>query len=67
MIYYVEQGIKITVVEDGAGMTPGRLQEIQSRPLEAAGIGLNNVRRRLQLDYNQTLNITSAPETGTTV
>lgn len=59
----VEQGIKITVADDGVGMTPERLQAVQQNDI---GIGLTNVRRRLQLDYNQPLNITSSPD-GTTV
>ena len=63
----VEKGVRITVTDDGAGMTPERLEDIQNSRLGAVGIGLANVRRRLELDYNQSLHITSSPEVGTTV
>ncbi|MPL65727.1 Sensor histidine kinase RcsC [bioreactor metagenome] len=63
----VEEGVQITVTDDGAGMTPERLEDIQNSRLGAVGIGLANVRRRLELDYNQPLHITSSPDAGTTV
>jgi len=63
----VEAGVKITVTDDGAGMTPDRLAAIQNSRIGAIGIGLANVRRRLELDYNQPLHITSSPDAGTTV
>lgn len=63
----VEEGVRITVTDDGAGMTPDRLKDVQNSRLGTVGIGLANVRRRLELDYNQPLHITSSPDTGTTV
>lgn len=63
----VAEGVKIIVTDDGAGMTPKRLKDIQNSRLGAVGIGLANVRRRLELDYNQPLHITSSPGAGTTV
>lgn len=63
----VAEGVKVTVTDDGAGMTPERLDDIQNSRLGAVGIGLSNVRRRLELDYNQPLHITSSPDAGTSV
>ncbi len=63
----LQQGIKVTVTDNGAGMTPERLQELQDGSEGVAGIGLHNVRRRLELDYNQPLHIISSLETGTTI
>lgn len=63
----LEQGIKVTVADNGVGMTPERLQELEEGSEGVAGIGLNNVRCRLELDYNQPLHIISSIEAGTTV
>ena len=49
----VEAGVRITVTDDGAGMSPEQLADIQHNRLGAVGTGLTNVRRRLEINYNQ--------------
>ena len=60
-----EADIAFRVADDGVGMTMERLREVLADG--ASGIGLHNIRRRLQLEYRQTLHITSRPDGGTTV
>ncbi|WP_438446051.1 histidine kinase [Gorillibacterium sp. sgz5001074] len=77
--------LSVTVGDDGAGMEERELRELQnaldkeetaSRPRDAAspsrgtGVGIRNVKRRLELTYGETaagLAITSQPGQGTTV
>ena len=57
--------IAFRVSDNGVGMTAERLREVLADG--ASGIGLRNIRRRLQLEYRRTLHITSRPGEGTTV
>ena len=57
--------IRFCVTDDGVGMTAERLREVLADGAE--GIGLRNIRRRLQLEYRQALHISSRPGEGTTV
>ena len=57
--------VHFQVTDDGVGMTAERLREILADGAE--GIGLRNIRRRLQLDYRRALHVTSRPGEGTTV
>ena len=63
----VREGAEIVfrVKDDGVGMTAERLREVLADG--APGIGLRNIRRRLQLEYRQTLHVTSRPGEGTAV
>ena len=63
----IPQGVEIAfrVMDDGVGMTAERIREILADG--AAGIGLRNIRRRLQLDYRRTLHVKSRPGEGTSV
>jgi len=69
-----EEGVHVAVSDDGAGMTPERLLEVEAslmRPDEedAGRIGLRNVHMRIQLLYGSGcgLSIDSQPGEGTTV
>ena len=57
--------MRFQVADNGVGMTAERLREVLADGAE--GIGLRNIRRRLQLEYRRTLHITSRPGEGTTV
>jgi signal transduction histidine kinase len=57
--------IAFRVSDNGVGITAERLREVLADG--ASGIGLRNIRRRLQLEYRRTLRITSRPGEGTTV
>jgi len=57
--------IHFRVADDGVGMSAERLREVLADGAE--GIGLRNIRRRLQLEYRRTLHISSRPGEGTTV
>ena len=55
----VEDGIEITVTDNGIGMSKEQIQEVlagtyrEETDTESTGIGLANVRNRLQLYYNR--------------
>ena len=57
--------IAFRVSDNGVGMTAERLREVLADG--ASGIGLRNIRRRLQLEYRRALHITSRLGDGTTV
>lgn len=57
--------IRFRVADNGVGMSAERLREVLADGAE--GIGLRNIRRRLQLEYRRTLHIKSRPGEGTTV
>lgn len=59
----VADGWKVSVEDDGVGITAQRLRQIG----ESGGVGLANLRRQLQLMYNETLHIRSRPGGGTQV
>lgn len=61
------EGLKFTVTDDGVGIAADRLQEILAGTHRTVGIGLSNIRRRLELDYSQPLHIESVTGSGTTV
>ncbi|MBU9727554.1 histidine kinase [Diplocloster modestus] len=58
--------IYIQIQDDGAGISPERLEQIQEMNTQTS-IGLANLIKRLKLYYNETLNIISEQGHGTTV
>jgi signal transduction histidine kinase len=58
-------GTRFTVSDNGAGMTPDRLDIIKLG--QAAGVGIRNVSRRLQMLYGERLWIESVQDEGTVV
>lgn len=61
----LKQGVRFTVKDNGAGMSPERLEEIKLG--QAAGVGIRNVSRRLQMLYGERLWIESEQNQGTVV
>lgn len=59
----LQQGTRFTVTDDGSGMTPERLETIKLG--QAAGVGIRNVSRRLQMLYGERLWIESIQDKGT--
>ncbi|RKN85613.1 ATP-binding protein [Paenibacillus ginsengarvi] len=57
--------VEITVEDDGAGMEQSQLAMLEKG--QAAGIGIDNVNRRLQMKYGRKLNISSKPGLGTQI
>lgn len=60
-------GIEFTVTDNGIGMDSEQLQALCEGKKGFVGIGLSNVQRRLELDYQQLLHIDSIPGVGTTI
>ncbi|MBU9736370.1 histidine kinase [Diplocloster agilis] len=58
--------IYIQIQDDGAGISPERLEQIRQMNTQTS-IGLANLIKRLKLYYNETLNIISEQGQGTTV
>lgn len=56
-------GTRFTVSDNGAGMSPDRLETIKLG--QAAGVGIRNVSRRLQMLYGERLWIESVQQEGT--
>jgi sensor histidine kinase YesM len=59
--------VRITVTDNGAGMTAERLREVFEAEGDYGGVGIKNVRNRLRLYFGEELNIRSAPGRGTEV
>jgi len=60
-IHKEKERIHFDVADDGVGMTEEKVSNLKF----ATGIGLNNVRERLESIYEETLHIDSEPGTGT--
>nr|WP_223836809.1 histidine kinase [Paenibacillus oceani] len=60
-----EQGLEITVEDDGVGMDEQTLVMLENG--HAAGIGIGNVNRRLQMKYGRKLDISSRVGAGTQI
>ena len=61
--------LRIVVSDNGKGMDADQVGELLTRKTAAGknSIGLNNVNRRLQIHYGESLQITSKPDEGTAV
>lgn len=59
--------ILITIEDNGVGMTEKRLKEVQSGVDKSSGIGVANVKERIQKIYKTKLTIQSSEEKGTVV
>jgi len=59
--------VRITVTDNGAGMTAERLRETFEAEGDYGGVGIKNVRNRLRLYFGEELYIRSAPGRGTQV
>lgn len=67
-LHAADRALSILVEDDGAGFEPEKLARISSESTPSNRfIGLENVRTRLKLFYNETLNIQSALGKGTKV
>lgn len=71
MICRSERGILITIRDNGVGISEGRMQELLTSPVlseKGTGIGLYNVKRRLEMMYgdNVLLQVKSKQRVGTT-
>lgn len=60
-------GIRISVRDDGAGMSPATVNRLLDDSAPASGIGLRNTDRRLKQLYGRGLTITSKPGEGSDV
>jgi len=60
-IHKEKEKIHFDVADDGVGMTEEKVSNLKF----ATGIGLNNVRERLESIYEETLHIDSEPDIGT--
>jgi len=60
-------GIRISVRDDGAGMSPATVNRLLDDSAPASGIGLRNTDRRLKQLYARGLTITSKPGEGSEV
>lgn len=63
----VDEGVAITVEDNGAGISKEKLQEIFHEETACSGVGLRNIQRRLILYYGQGLDIKSEKDEGTRV
>jgi sensor histidine kinase YesM len=61
------QGLRMTVQDDGVGMSEEQLDRIVKPERLEGSIGLINVHKRLLNEYGQGLRIESVPDKGTTV
>lgn len=61
------QGLRITVQDDGVGMTAEQLDRIFKPERKEGSIGLINVHKRLMNEFGQGLRIESFQDNGTTV
>ncbi len=59
--------VRITVTDNGAGMTAERLREVFEAEGDYGGVGIKNVRNRLRRYFGEELYIRSAPGRGTQV
>lgn len=67
-IVHAEGQYTFSVTDDGTGMTPDEVRRLMSeQPRAGDGIGIPNIRRRLQRLYGTDLTIESAPGRGTSV
>lgn len=62
-----QEGVVITVEDNGAGIRPERLNELLQEKGKRPGVGLINIHRRLNAYYGQGLMIDSILGKGTTV
>ncbi|MGP0586028.1 ATP-binding protein [Paenibacillus timonensis] len=62
-----DAGVYFAVVDDGAGITEEKLEEIRGKDMNRKGVGLWNISQRLRLLYGEGLQIVSTPGQGTTV
>ena len=62
-------GMRLEIRDDGAGFDVQALQQPDARKKRLSGIGMANVRQRLQLAYGARawMQVQSAPGQGTTV
>ncbi len=60
-------GWRVTVEDDGVGISSDRLSEIGESTGDSGGVGLANISRRLRLMYGEQLHIESWPGEGTRV
>ncbi|MBD2868155.1 hybrid sensor histidine kinase/response regulator [Paenibacillus arenilitoris] len=61
-----DEGVKVSVADDGVGVSPERIEEALSES-GAGRVGLKNIQRRLVALYGDGLRIDTAPHQGTKV
>lgn len=59
--------IRFAIEDDGQGMSPGLLEDLQSADVDKKGVGLWNIRQRFRLLYGRELQIESVVGKGTKV
>ncbi|NMO94937.1 hybrid sensor histidine kinase/response regulator [Paenibacillus lemnae] len=65
IIRRTDKGVMIIVEDDGAGMDEETRNRLELG--KAGGVGIGNVKRRLQMRYGRDLEISSRPGQGTTI
>lgn len=58
-------GVEFRITDDGVGINTEKLKDIMEEKPDSSGIGLDNIQRRLKIEYGQSLFIENGEDGGT--